>query len=289
MPDRRWLLVVLLVAHSPALASEDPFFSEARKAQNSGTSAAKVRHLDAAIAAYDASRHPSRELAHRYCQRSYANLNLRRFSKAFADAQMGKRIGSDSRFTKSCQYTLVGLSQAAASGSPPLTPPLSARLPEAARPTMAARSAAGPKSTADLPKAALSTLALPAAEASRPAYRVAPKNPPQPKRSRGYLVFLALGLLAAGTAVFFGLRSRSPSPVVEEPEPAEEPGADPYEVLGLTPGAAMSEVKAAYRKLMAENHPDKVAGLSAALRKVALAETKKIKDAYEALKGHLGE
>lgn len=34
--------------------------------------------------------------------------------------------------------------------------------------------------------------------------------------------------------------------------------ADPYEVLGLTAEASDSEVKAAYRKLIHENHPDKL-------------------------------
>ena len=50
---------------------------------------------------------------------------------------------------------------------------------------------------------------------------------------------------------------------------------DPYEVLGLTPGASDDEIKAAYRKLAKKYHPDLNGGSPEAERKM-----KEVNDAY---------
>ena len=56
-----------------------------------------------------------------------------------------------------------------------------------------------------------------------------------------------------------------------------------YQVLGVDMSAAQAEVTKAYRKLMSQNHPDRLIakGLPEEMIKVATAKTQKIKQAYE--------
>lgn len=60
---------------------------------------------------------------------------------------------------------------------------------------------------------------------------------------------------------------------------------DAYEVLGLTPSANDEEVKKAYRRLMSQNHPDKLVakGLPEEMMKLAKEKTQKITKAYETI------
>jgi hypothetical protein len=61
-------------------------------------------------------------------------------------------------------------------------------------------------------------------------------------------------------------------------------------ILGLQPGASPEEMKAAYRKLASEYHPDKVASLGEELRKLALKKMQEINAAYQLLQEfHEGE
>ena len=57
-----------------------------------------------------------------------------------------------------------------------------------------------------------------------------------------------------------------------------------YAILGLTPGASFAEIKAAYRKLSMQYHPDKVGHLGEEFKKVAEEKMKEINNAYEFLK-----
>ena len=57
-----------------------------------------------------------------------------------------------------------------------------------------------------------------------------------------------------------------------------------YAVLGLSPGASFTEVKAAYRKLSMQYHPDKVGHLGEEFKKVAEEKMKEINSAYEYFK-----
>jgi DnaJ like chaperone protein len=72
--------------------------------------------------------------------------------------------------------------------------------------------------------------------------------------------------------------ARSPSP--------QQKLDDAYTALGLTPSASDAEVKRAYRRLMSQNHPDKLAGkgLPESMREMAEERTREISTAYAAIK-----
>jgi DnaJ like chaperone protein len=61
---------------------------------------------------------------------------------------------------------------------------------------------------------------------------------------------------------------------------------DAYEALGLSPSASDAEVKRTYRKLMSENHPDKMAGkgLPESMRALAEERSREITVAYGLIK-----
>lgn len=60
-------------------------------------------------------------------------------------------------------------------------------------------------------------------------------------------------------------------------------GKSPYEILGVSPSASKKEVKAAYRKVILECHPDRTAGLSEEIMKFATEQAKVVNNAYEAI------
>ncbi|MBW4935985.1 co-chaperone DjlA [Marinobacter sp. F4206] len=61
---------------------------------------------------------------------------------------------------------------------------------------------------------------------------------------------------------------------------------DAYKVLGVSPSASDDELKKTYRKLMSENHPDKLAGkgLPESMREMAEERTREISHAYDVIK-----
>ncbi len=66
---------------------------------------------------------------------------------------------------------------------------------------------------------------------------------------------------------------------------------DPYAVLGLTPDASMEDVKAAYRRLMLQNHPDTVLVFRSAPREfeaVAHDKAAAITQAYSRIRAERG-
>ena len=66
--------------------------------------------------------------------------------------------------------------------------------------------------------------------------------------------------------------------------------SDAYEVLGVSRDASDAEVKKAYRRLMNQHHPDKLAakGLPEEMMKLATEKTQEIKSAYEQIKKSRG-
>ncbi len=84
-------------------------------------------------------------------------------------------------------------------------------------------------------------------------------------------------------------------PEPNEPDPAPPPGLpasppemDPWIVLGIHRGAQFDEVKKAYRALITQYHPDKVAHLAPEFKKLAEERTREINVAYNLLEKELG-
>ena len=71
--------------------------------------------------------------------------------------------------------------------------------------------------------------------------------------------------------------------------PAPRPTGPPWwEVLKVPRGASLKDAAAAYRELIRQNHPDKVAHLSDRIRRVADEETRRINAAYAEAQRILG-
>jgi DnaJ like chaperone protein len=82
------------------------------------------------------------------------------------------------------------------------------------------------------------------------------------------------------------LRMQQASYSPAEARPAVDRVAQAYEVLGVTRSASDAEVTKAYRRLMNQNHPDKLVakGLPESMMKVAEEKTRQIRAAYELLR-----
>jgi preprotein translocase subunit Sec63 len=59
------------------------------------------------------------------------------------------------------------------------------------------------------------------------------------------------------------------------------PEPDPFEVLGLTASASEDELKKAFRALIVQYHPDKVAHLAPEFRDLAEKRTRELTAAYD--------
>lgn len=66
---------------------------------------------------------------------------------------------------------------------------------------------------------------------------------------------------------------------------------DAYRVLGIDPDASDAEVKKTYRRLMSQNHPDKLAskGMPESMREMAEQKTSEISHAYDLIKQARGQ
>lgn len=78
-------------------------------------------------------------------------------------------------------------------------------------------------------------------------------------------------------------RGDGPPPAEAPAAPAAAPAPVPppwWEVLGVSEQASPEEIREAYRSLMAQYHPDKVATLGPEIREVALRKSQQITEAY---------
>jgi DnaJ like chaperone protein len=82
------------------------------------------------------------------------------------------------------------------------------------------------------------------------------------------------------------LRTASAGPGAAGGPPPKKKLDDAYAALGVSPGASDAEVKRAYRRLMSQNHPDKLAsrGLPESMRELAEERTREINTAYDLIK-----
>jgi hypothetical protein len=98
-------------------------------------------------------------------------------------------------------------------------------------------------------------------------------------------------LIVLGLLVWF-LSGFRPDPGRLFGRPAAEPGAqagsvDPYATLGVARGASPDEIRTAYRRLVAQYHPDKVSHLGREFQEMAHQKVIAIKQAYESLMGRV--
>jgi DnaJ like chaperone protein len=86
------------------------------------------------------------------------------------------------------------------------------------------------------------------------------------------------------------LRAGGAGPFTRGTAPPADRLADAYAALGVSPEASPPEIKRAYRKLISQNHPDKLAarGLPESMRAVAEERSREINAAYDLIKDARG-
>ena len=101
-----------------------------------------------------------------------------------------------------------------------------------------------------------------------------------------------LGLTEADVAQLESLLRAATGGAARGPsgKPPRDRLADAYRALGVAPDAGPADIKRAYRKLMSQNHPDKLAarGLPESMRAVAEERSREINAAYDLIKDSRG-
>ena len=82
------------------------------------------------------------------------------------------------------------------------------------------------------------------------------------------------------------LRASMGGPSAADIPPRADKLADAYAALGVTADASAADIKRAYRKLISQNHPDKLAarGLPDSMRPVAEERSRELNSAYDMIK-----
>jgi hypothetical protein len=118
-----------------------------------------------------------------------------------------------------------------------------------------------------------------------PARKPGPRKAPAPKGSRRPASTEATpprGTRAAASS--YAEHEPEPEPAFE-PEP--EPAVDPWKVLGIPRGTSKDEARRAFRALVAQYHPDKVAHLAPEFQELAERKTRELLQAWEQLEQSL--
>ena len=99
-----------------------------------------------------------------------------------------------------------------------------------------------------------------------------------------------LGLGEREVAQLEALLRAGGGPSARGAEPAGDRLADAYAALGVSPDASPAEIKRAYRRLISQNHPDKLAarGLPESMRAVAEERSRELNAAYDLIKNARG-
>ena len=95
-----------------------------------------------------------------------------------------------------------------------------------------------------------------------------------------------LTILVVGVVAVLVMRALRQAGTRGAPPRSSEVPWDAYAVLGVGRGASAEEVTRAYRDLVKQYHPDRVADLGPELRQVAHRKTVEIQRAYAELTGH---
>jgi len=90
--------------------------------------------------------------------------------------------------------------------------------------------------------------------------------------------FVVLGLVI-GHLYDMGVFSSTPGAAPQAAPPLD----DPYKVLEVDPRASDDDIEAAYRRLIAQYHPDKVDGAAPEIRDLAAKRASAINAAYDAI------
>ncbi len=102
-----------------------------------------------------------------------------------------------------------------------------------------------------------------------------------------------LGLIGLGYLVLVGIRYFRA--MAAQPNPQTSPDGDDarlekryLKILGLQGKLKVDDIKRAYRKKIAEYHPDKVQNMAPEIRKLAEVRTSELTEAYAYLKAKYG-
>jgi DnaJ like chaperone protein len=114
-----------------------------------------------------------------------------------------------------------------------------------------------------------------------------------PARAVFARVCSALGISAmefAALEAMLRMHAGRPGGSASAERPAADRLADAYQALGVRPDAADADLTLAYRRLMSQNHPDKLVanGLPQSMIEAAHERTRQILEAYEIIRKHRG-
>lgn len=85
-----------------------------------------------------------------------------------------------------------------------------------------------------------------------------------------------------------GSSSRKEQPREKPRKPGEMSDEECFRILGVPPTAGAQALKEAYKSLIAQYHPDKVAALGVELQQLAAKKTREINEAYQTLRRRRG-